>query len=337
MELSILTKRFVSALLVSTKIIANKFNLLKANSSGILIYHRVAILDSDIGFIQPGLYVTPDTFKMHIEVLKSIVNIVPLNLVPTLTASGNANHFEKPLVALTFDDGWADIFSNAYPVLKSLNIPATVFLPTNFIGTDRWFWTDRFAYLWEQKGDKSRVSLNPVIKKLKALKGPFITQIENGVALLKDFPLMEIDKILLELEAVYDVPSQIPGRAFLNWQEVKEMHESGLISFGSHTAEHSILTTLNEDEIKKELKLSRQRLIDEGVVDGSNIPFCYPNGNYTATIAQMAKETGYTMAVTTKKGWNDFGADPFTLKRIGMHQDMTSTKSMFLARIAGIL
>ena len=114
------------------------------------------------------------------------------------------------------------------------------------------------------------------------------------------------------------------------------MKESGLVGFGSHTDNHHILTTLAESETAKELEISRERLLAEKVVDADFIPFCYPNGNHTARIAEMVKEASYSMAVTTKKGWNEFGSAPYTLKRIGIHQDICSTKGLFAGRISGI-
>jgi hypothetical protein len=71
------------------------------------------------------------------------------------------------------------------------------------------------------------------------------------------------------------------------------MGRSGLVTFGSHTVTHSIQTTLREQEMGKELGESRESLLDEGVVGSEFIPFCYPNGNYTARIAEMVKEAGY--------------------------------------------
>ena len=73
------------------------------------------------------------------------------------------------------------------------------------------------------------------------------------------------------------------------------------------------------------------------MVDPSFIPFCYPNGNYTREIAEMVRSAGYHAAVTTKKGWNQFDDDRFMLKRIGIHQDMTSSVPLFAARIAGFI
>ena len=114
------------------------------------------------------------------------------------------------------------------------------------------------------------------------------------------------------------------------------MAQSGLVTFGSHTVAHKILTTLADQEIRVELIESRKRLIAEQVVDPSFIPFCYPNGNHNDKIACMVKDTLYSLAVTTKKGWNNLESDPFTLRRIAIHQDMASTDAMFGCRIAGI-
>ena len=93
---------------------------------------------------------------------------------------------------------------------------------------------------------------------------------------------------------------------------------------------------MNHKEIIDELIKSRDNRIAEYIVDTLFIPFCYPYGNYNENIARMVKEAGYSLAVTTKKGWNDARSDFFTLRRIGIHQDMASTKAMFGCRIAGI-
>ena len=93
---------------------------------------------------------------------------------------------------------------------------------------------------------------------------------------------------------------------------------------------------MTDKEIIDELIKSRDKLIAEHIVDTLFIPFCYPHGNYNENIAGMVKEAGYSLAVSTKNGWNNAEPDLFTLRRIGIHQDMTSTKAMFGCRIAGI-
>ena len=125
-------------------------------------------------------------------------------------------------------------------------------------------------------------------------------------------------------------------RVFLNWDEIKEMKKSGLIEFGSHTVSHKILKKLTDVEINRELIESKETLIRENVNDGKFIPFCYPSGVYDRKIEKMVEDAGYDLAVSTQKGWNSLKAHPFTLRRIGIHQDMTSTPAMFGCKIAGI-
>jgi peptidoglycan/xylan/chitin deacetylase (PgdA/CDA1 family) len=63
--------------------------------------------------------------------------------------------------------------------------------------------------------------------------------------------------------------------------------------------------------------------------------FCYPSGVYDENIEKMVKDAGYDIAVSTQKGWNSLKDHRFTLRRIGIHQDMTSTPAMFACKIAG--
>lgn len=93
---------------------------------------------------------------------------------------------------------------------------------------------------------------------------------------------------------------------------------------------------MTEPEIRDELANSRKRLISEKAVDPVFIPFSYPNGNYTDRIAKMVRDAGYDLAVTTENGWNHNRSDLFALKRISIHQDMTSTEAMLGCRILGI-
>jgi peptidoglycan/xylan/chitin deacetylase (PgdA/CDA1 family) len=98
----------------------------------ILMYHRV-----DIGGGEPGLFVTPETFERQMEFLKIHgYHVVPLNdLVRDLKAGRRISH---KTVVITFDDGNADNFRNAFPVLHKLNFPATIFMITGNIGREGW-------------------------------------------------------------------------------------------------------------------------------------------------------------------------------------------------------
>jgi hypothetical protein len=173
-------------------------------------------------------------------------------------------------------------------------------------------------------------------RKLCALGGTSWTWMEKAIEVLKAYRNEEIDGFLAELASAFELTPGPPGRPFLTWEEAQEMFRSGLISFGSHTAGHHILTSRTDEEIQRELVVSREKLIAERLVDPSFVPFCYPNGDFTDRIAGMVKDALYSLAVTTRRGWNGPDSDSYRLRRIGVHQDMTSTPAMFGARLAGV-
>jgi peptidoglycan/xylan/chitin deacetylase (PgdA/CDA1 family) len=281
---------------------------------------------------------------MHIQYLKNYFHVIPLSEI--MNNYGKSPSLKpKPICIVTFDDGWSDFYKYAYPVLKAHGVPATVFLPTQFIGTENQFWTDALMQLCYGKTQgeggcrKQPSSLNAVIDLLESGSVTLEDRLERTIETMKSLPQEEINRILADLSERWRIDPTPQGRDFLTWDEVREMHRSGLVSFGSHTATHRILTTLRDDEIDWELQESKNRLVEEGVVDLSCLLFAYPNGNYNDKILNLVKKHGYSLAVTTKKGWVHYsdGLSLFELQRIGIHQDIASTGPMFGCRIAKIL
>jgi peptidoglycan/xylan/chitin deacetylase (PgdA/CDA1 family) len=109
------------------------------------------------------------------------------------------------------------------------------------------------------------------------------------------------------------------------------------VSFGSHTARHPLLTTVTEAEAKEELRQSMTALIDHKAADSNFMCFSYPNGSLSGRLSEMVREAGYHLAVTTRYGWHSQGSDAYTIPRIAMHQDITSTTAMFESRIVNSL
>jgi peptidoglycan/xylan/chitin deacetylase (PgdA/CDA1 family) len=297
--------------------------------SVILMYHRVIDPSKTDEYIEPGMYVTPATFEMHLQLLTKYFEVVSLQhliKVPTVPS-------RKPKCAITFDDGWIDFYTNAYPLLNVYKVPATVFLPTNYIGTNQWFWTDRLATILNKStGIPAHSTSDTLVSKISQQTGSIFSRVDAAIKLLKPHPQETIEKILDQLELHYTGSKTNHKRAFLDWYECRTMRTGGLVSFGSHTANHIILTSENAHRCKEELYSSNKKLIDEEVTDNSFFPFCYPNGGFTDKSADLVKETGYHCAVTTKGGWISGRNDLYSLNRIGIHQDMTSTPALLLSR-----
>lgn len=99
----------------------------------ILMYHRVDYPDRE----SPGLYVTPQTFEKQMQFLKAHnYRVLPLKEVVRMIK--NKERVPLNTVVITFDDGYLDNFTNAFPVLKKLEFPATIFMISNNIGKDGW-------------------------------------------------------------------------------------------------------------------------------------------------------------------------------------------------------
>jgi peptidoglycan/xylan/chitin deacetylase (PgdA/CDA1 family) len=313
----------------------------RSTDSLILTYHRIIPRHEAGDALQAGMYVSPETLEMHVQFLLKYFRVVSVfELSNTIrNEPNNSNH--KPLCVLTFDDGWRDFYEYAFAVLRKFGVPATVFLPTDFIQTGTWFWTDRLGYLFYQRtkaGGRNEIEdhpSHPLVSRLLCLKGSLESRMEQAIEILKAYRTEEIENILSELSERWNVDQNPPGRAFLSWDEVREMRQSGLVSYGSHTATHRILTMLTKEEIREELIKSKEKLIAEKAVGKEYVPLCYPNGNYNEDIAAMAEEAGYALAVTTESGWNTNELNSFCLRRIPIHQDMTSTDAMFGCRITG--
>ena len=100
----------------------------------ILLYHRVARIESDPW----SLCVTPEHFAEHLEVLR---RHFPIKLTQAQSLRLLLNR-GRCSVAITFDDGYADNFSEAAPLLKRYGIPATFFIATGYVEAIREFWWD---------------------------------------------------------------------------------------------------------------------------------------------------------------------------------------------------
>lgn len=345
MNINVIIKKQFAYPMSFLKFLRKYGNINNKNEFLILLYHRIIEKNSINSYVQDGMYVKPETFDKHVQYLKRNFDIISLESLFQKNDFLINRKSNLPFCILTFDDGWKDFYENAYPILIKHEAFATVFLPTDLIGTKRRLWTDQLADLIMDRNNDMIKNIilsdsnEDFLKSLCNLKGSHENRVEKSIALLKTLPVEKIENTINILSKLWKVDLKEKDRCFLTWEEVRKMYASGLIQFGSHSKRHNILTTVADRVVWEELVESRTRLLAEEVATQSFLPFSYPNGNFTYEIARMVEEAGYSIALTTIKGWNRISnnrSDNYQLKRIGIHENIASTKHMLACRLHGI-
>lgn len=303
----------------------------------ILAYHRILPEWSDeLGYIESGMYVTTKTFAMHMAYLSQHYQMV--SLVDAIVPQANRN-----ACAITFDDGWADNYQYAYPILQHYKIPATIFLATGTIGTTEWPWPDRIYYYVHKASDErlhwiigllddffqKRSNLKNVLKTTPHDRIRFSECVVNILKCFDNFKVRSLMAIIDNYMGEYR-EMLLRTRPWLTWEEVRKMACNN-IDFGAHTHNHVILTNTDIKRVIEEVRTSKE-IISKKLERPVEL-FCYPNGNYNAAIVEVVRDQGYKMAVTTQPGTVPDSESPLTLKRIMIHDDMTAILPMFACKI----
>ena len=224
------------------------------------------------------------------------------------------------------DDGYQSNSTLAFPVLKELELPATIFISTAFVEQEELLWPDRLEFAINKSGSSTFELKKTTESKIRSE--------------LKSVPQDLRSEIIGNLESQLGGKLSLEGNIPeiyrpLNWEEISRMIQSGLISIGSHTHTHVILTRCDEEKMRKELMLSKEIIQRKTGLDGRL--FCYPNGevgDFNLQTKEVLKETGYACGLTTVQGFNDKSSDVFELKRFGVRNQTDEVEFiMTLCRI----
>jgi peptidoglycan/xylan/chitin deacetylase (PgdA/CDA1 family) len=306
----------------------------------VLMYHRVlADDDPECETGQAGLFVRVSTFRRHLEWLREyyeVITLAGLLAAPELLPGGGS----KSYCVITFDDGWLDNYRNAFPLLREFGMEATIFVPTGYIGTTARFWFDKIAIMLGSHFSKSmqllaetdRDLFGPMAARVGAAAGDIHRRQQVLEEIMARIKLEGESRGAHSIDALWSrLGADASERAIINWREMEEMSRKG-ISFGSHTVHHRLLTSLSPVELEAELRHSKETLERSGV---NYLPvFSYPNGDYNQTVREAVRKCGYQAAVTTRYGVEAMPpANPFEIRRIGIHDDISRTAELFAWRL----
>ena len=307
----------------------------------VLTYHRILPRDfGELNIVEPGMFVFEDTFESHLAALNREFDIV--DLADWVTRAGAGENLPKRACAITFDDGWHDNYEFAFPLLKRFSTPATIFLVAGMAGTSRQFWPERLARLIRASDDNSLYLRNQAGRWLTDLASgaranlgtASSEQISAVIQQAKRWTDEEVHRYIDVIEESGYSPMH-SGRDILDWRQLSEMVESGLVSVGSHTLDHKRLgADLNTEELDRQVQGSHH-LIEHNTGSAPKL-FCYPNGDVSKQAAERVR-TQYIGACITASGWNRPDCDPYALRRVTLHEGNSGTIRAFKARISGLV
>jgi peptidoglycan/xylan/chitin deacetylase (PgdA/CDA1 family) len=279
----------------------------------VLTYHRVANLQ-DSPMLHPQIIsATPENFSRQMQFLAKNYQVV------SLTQAFDSIERKAPLppraVLITFDDAYYDFATIAWPILKSLKLTATLFVPTAYPDQpERAFWWDRLyrAFMQTSRKQLKGTPLGDLSLADAPARQHSLRRVQNYIKTIPHSQAMAfVDEICAKLDS-----QTLAQKSVLSWNELRQLAKEG-VALCAHTQTHPIMTQLPREEVRREVAGSQRDLQRE---IGEALPiFCYPSGGHDDTVVDILKEEGFTMAFTTLKGQNDLRTvDPLRLRRTNM-------------------
>jgi peptidoglycan/xylan/chitin deacetylase (PgdA/CDA1 family) len=318
----------------------------------ILLYHRVAAPATDPQLLS----VSPRRFAEHMAHLTRHFDVVGLHeLAGRRTKASNGTR----MVAVTFDDGYADNLSEAKPILESRNVPATVFVSTAALESGSEMWWDELERLllhpsslptmlvldvdgqrleWDLGGDAS-YTLDDFSshRTWNVLRRDDPTQrhrlYRSICRLLKPMTAEARERTLFTLRASAAAGRDGGSRArMLTQDDLRCLASGSLVDIGAHTVSHPVLAGLPLPGQRREISASKQTL--EAVIGKPVSTFAYPYGtraDYTRQTASLVKEEGFALACANYPETVTAPSDAYQLPRFVVRN---WTGDEFAARLA---
>lgn len=293
----------------------------------ILCYHRVGT-----GGVPYHSELHPRVFEAQIKFLRRTYRIVSLDQLCRELADADPQATNtSQAVAITFDDGYRDLYEHALPVLRKYDLPATVYLTASAIETGEVPWYDRiFALLMSFQSDKLEFEgIAPM--RLSAEESRMHAAMVVVRTLRQKYSNRERMAACAALEAKMDAPAEALQNRMLNWEQIREMQQAG-IAFEAHTMGHPVVSRLAASERERELVDSRQLL--EERLQKPVTHFAYPFGSVSDIDPQtcsLLPHYGYRSAASTVWGVNTPRTHRYLLRRIGA-EELTVPQLAFYLR-----
>ena len=314
------------------KDIIERIKTIRQRKALILMYHQVCERRCDPW----ELSVHPRNFYDQLEYLKKNYHVVPVSEL----AGGIATHKSKRTVAITFDDGFKDNYTNAAPLLDYHELPATFYVATTAMQQEHMYWWD---------------ALQDIIFSCDELPGRFEMLIGGDMVEFTFRTDQTLNTRLMNQMRSWNYNAPIPNErialymllwhhikalsyqnqnkvisqvrdwsgykctysdetATMTVREMQTLSANPLFGIGAHTVHHSMLSQQNAEDQAFEVRESKRQI--EGWLGKEVNGFAYPYGNFSPVTQSLLKESGFRYAVSTEPKPVSAHDDPFALPRM---------------------
>ena len=278
----------------------------------ILCYHRILPEAEKQKYFCPDLVVTPEAFRVHCATVAEHYRVLPMTEAVGMLRAGGSS---RPLLAMTFDDGYVDNLEYAAPLLEEHGIRGTFYPVAGLLGSALPPWYDVTARCVQQlhaRGEGTDLQGRPTATIAEGAHATAVVEAAKDLSSEARHTMVEY-----LLERLGQAPDFHPRDGIMSAAQLRTLVDTGH-EVGSHSVAHEILPLLTAEALAGEIQDSRELL--RSALGKDIASFCYPNGDFDERTLSLVAESGYDHAVTTIDGDNAPGEPPFTLRRRFIHE-----------------
>lgn len=242
----------------------------------------------------------------------------PVSMTEIVNAHMGELELPRRAFAITFDDGFENNYILAAPVLADFNVPATIYVTTDFIESNSFSWIDRIENAFERV-DKFELQLISDMRQCSndVEKIHLLNEIRR---LVKNDPKIDpyafADDILMQL-GIKNLEPDPELDQKMNWHQVRKLSETNIFTIGGHSHTHRILSYLSLSDLKYEVDKSLC-LLHENLSKPIH-HYSYPEGMadcYSPQVIEVLQENDIFCCPSAEPGVNMLADDLFHLKRL---------------------
>ncbi len=310
----------------------------------VLMYHRIADSQADVW----NIAISPENLEEQLKYLKKAGRVIPLK---ELVKEVRNKKIKKNSVVITFDDGYADNFYIAKPLLEKYNLPATFFIPSINIGQQKEFWWDELEQIilyTKELPSSISITINDITIELslndenkltdeiisrqiawKAYEEPPSTlrcdiflKIWEALKPLKNEQQQEYLKTIRSW-AGCNISSR-PQYQCMSIEQMKILAENELFTIEAHSSTHAALAFHDKSFQDKELISNKNYL--EKILNKKIDMLAYPYGSYNTDTIKAATGAGFEFAFTTDE---ESVSNKTEIHRVGRFQVKNQNATQF--------